>query len=464
MGREVIQIQVGQCGNHVGTKFWEVISAEHGVGPAGWYQGDSEVQLDQIDAYYCEGVNGNYVSRAVLVDLDARPLDSVRGSQYGRLFRPENIVYGTGGSGNNWAAGFYSAGHELLGITMDRIRREAESCDCLQGFQFVHSVCGGTGSGLGSLLLDTIREQYPARIMSTYTLWPSPQRPDIVVAPYNCTLAFDHLINTGTHVFCFDNQKLHEMSMKKQGIDKPTYGHLNSLVAMVMAGATCSLRFPGQRNADLRKLAVNLIPFPRLPFLTCGFGPLSSRARQPYFAQTVQELTSELFHQDSIMTSFPMHAGLYLTAALQFRGQISPMELDEQIVAAHARKIRLIPDATAYVHWIPLDKMRSGFVVWIPSNITSSICHIPPPGLKMSATLVANHTGIRALFHQIEQQFNLLYARRSFLAQYINEGLETVALDEARGTLSDYQDHLETYQMARAQEEEDEEDYSDDDL
>ncbi|GJV80039.1 tubulin beta-2 chain [Tanacetum coccineum] len=33
-----------------------------------------------------------------------------------------------------------------------------------------------------------------------------------------------------------------------------------------MSGVTCCLRFPGQLNSDLRKLAVNLIPFPRLHF------------------------------------------------------------------------------------------------------------------------------------------------------------------------------------------------------
>jgi hypothetical protein len=37
----------------------------------------------------------------------------------------------------------------------------------------------------------------------------------------------------------------------------PTYGDLNHLVSMVMSGTTCSLRFPGQLNADLRKLAVS---------------------------------------------------------------------------------------------------------------------------------------------------------------------------------------------------------------
>jgi hypothetical protein len=29
--REIVCIQAGQCGNQIGSKFWEVISDEHGV-------------------------------------------------------------------------------------------------------------------------------------------------------------------------------------------------------------------------------------------------------------------------------------------------------------------------------------------------------------------------------------------------------------------------------------------------
>ena len=33
--REIVHIQAGQCGNQIGSKFWEVISDEHGVDPTG---------------------------------------------------------------------------------------------------------------------------------------------------------------------------------------------------------------------------------------------------------------------------------------------------------------------------------------------------------------------------------------------------------------------------------------------
>ena len=40
-------------------------------------------------------------------------------------------------------------------------------------------------------------------------------------------------------------------------------GDLNHLVSAGLSGITCSIRFPGQLNCDLRKLGTNMVPFPR---------------------------------------------------------------------------------------------------------------------------------------------------------------------------------------------------------
>jgi tubulin beta len=61
-----------------------------------------------------------------------------------------------------------------------------------------------------------------------------------------------------------------------------------------MSGVTTCLRFPGQLNADLRKLAVNMVPFPRLHFFMPGFAPLTARGSQQYRALTVPELTQQV--------------------------------------------------------------------------------------------------------------------------------------------------------------------------
>jgi tubulin beta len=61
------------------------------------------------------------------------------------------------------------------------VRKEAEATDCLQGFQITHSLGGGTGAGMGTLLISKIREEYPDRMMCTYSVVPSPKVSDTVV-------------------------------------------------------------------------------------------------------------------------------------------------------------------------------------------------------------------------------------------------------------------------------------------
>lgn len=70
---------------------------------------------------------------------------------------------------------FLKCPSEWLLLNVFDYRKEAESCDCLQGFQLTHSLGGGTGSGMGTLLISKIREEYPDRIMNTYSVVPSPK-------------------------------------------------------------------------------------------------------------------------------------------------------------------------------------------------------------------------------------------------------------------------------------------------
>ena len=99
-------------------------------------------------------------------------------------------------------------------------------------------------------------------------------------------------------------------------LSSPTYGDLNHLVSITMSGVTTCLRFPGQLNADLRKLAVNMVPFPRLHFFMPGFAPLVARGTQQYRACTVPELTQQMFDAKNMMAAADPRHGRYLTGAV----------------------------------------------------------------------------------------------------------------------------------------------------
>merc|ERR1711903_412641 len=153
------------------------------------------------------------------------------------------------GAGNNWAKGHYTEGAELIDSVLDVVRKEAEGCDCLQGFQITHSLGGGTGSGMGTLLISKIREEYPDRMMATFSVFPSPKVSDTVVEPYNAVLSFHQLVENADEVMVVDNEALYDICFRTLKLTTPTYGDLNHLVSAAMSGVTCCLRFPGQLDS-----------------------------------------------------------------------------------------------------------------------------------------------------------------------------------------------------------------------
>jgi len=429
-----VHIQAGQCGNQIGTKFWEVICGEHGINTSGTYEGKDDLQLDRINVYYSEANGGRYVPRAVLVDLEPGTMDACRTSAYGKIFRPSNFVFGQSGAGNNWAKGHYTEGAEIVDSVLDVVRKEAEGCDALQGFQIAHSLGGGTGSGMGTLLISKIREEFPERIMCTYSVFPSPKVSDTVVEPYNATLSVHQLIENADEVMVIDNEALYDICFRTLKLTNPSYADLNQLVSMAMSGTTCCLRFPGQLNSDLRKLAVNLIPFPRLHFFMIGVAPLMAKQSTQYQNLSIPELTQQMFDSKNMMCASDPRAGRYLTAAAMFRGKIPTKVVDEQMLSIQEKQSNL-------------------FVEWIPNNIKSSVCDIPPQGHKVAATFIGNSTSIQDMFKRVSEQFTLMFRRKAFLHWYIGEGMDEMEFTEAESNMNDLVAEYQQYQEATIEDE-----------
>ncbi|XLT02507.1 hypothetical protein HN51_051858 [Arachis hypogaea] len=93
-----------------------------------------------------------------------------------------------GGAGNNWASGYHQ-GTNVEEDIMDMIDREADGSDSLEGFVLCHSIAGGTGSGMGSYLLETLNDRYSKKLVQTYSVFPNQmETSDVVVQPYNSLL------------------------------------------------------------------------------------------------------------------------------------------------------------------------------------------------------------------------------------------------------------------------------------
>ena len=168
----------------------------------------------------------------------------------------------------------------------------------------------------------------------------------------------------------------------------------------------------------MRKLAVNMIPYPRLHFFMPGFAPLTSRQSQTFRSLSVAELTQQIFNAKNVMIACDPRNGRYLTYAAMFRGKkLSMKEVEDQMASVQ-------------------DKNCGHFVEWIPHNAKVAVCDVPPHGMKMSATFIANNTAIQELFRRLNLQFRVMYRRRAFLHWFTEEGMDEMQFTQVRGILA----------------------------
>merc|ERR1712025_1299383 len=237
------------------------------------------------------------------------------------------------------------------------------------------------------------------------------------------------LVENADEVMVLDNEALYDICFRTLKLTTPTYGDLNHLVSATMSGATTCLRFPGQLNCDLRKLTVNMVPFPRLHFFMPGFAPLTSRGSQQYRAVTVPELTQQMFEAKNMMVACDPRHGRYLAVAAVFRGKMSMKEVDEQMLNVQR-------------------KDSSYFVEWIPNGVKTAVCDIPPKDLTMAATFIGNSTAIQELFRRIADQFSAMFKRKAFLHWYTGEGMDEMEFTEAESNMNDLISEYQQYQDA----------------
>jgi len=245
------------------------------------------------------------------------------------------------------------------------------------------------------------------------------------------------LVENVDATYVLDNEAMYDICFNTLKLPQPTYGDLNHLISAAMCGITCSIRFPGQLNCDLRKLAVNLIPFPRLHFFMPGFTPLTSRATQSYRTLSTSDLVQQSFDAKNMLCACDPRHGKYLSCSVAFRGKLSSKEVDHEIANM-------------------MDKNSAFFVEWIPNNCKTSICDIPPRGLKMSTTVTGNTTAMQELWTRLSNQFAAMFKRKAFLHWYTGEGMDEMEFTEAESNLNDLIAEFQQYQDATVEDDEEE--------
>ena len=107
MPREIITLNVGQCGNQIGMEFWKQLCLEHGIGPDGMLEDFATLGGDRKDVFFYQADDEHFIPRSLHLDLEPRVINAILSSPYRGLYNPENFYVSAegGGAGNNWASG-----------------------------------------------------------------------------------------------------------------------------------------------------------------------------------------------------------------------------------------------------------------------------------------------------------------------------------------------------------------------
>ena len=291
-------LQVGQAGNQLGAHFWtRAVHHAHELQQQHLASNPTAAtQPNPLPPHSCLPLSPYFSSsahaRALLIDTEPKVLAAVHaltadgvltGTASARsLFHRDSLFFDQYGRGNNWSLGYKgrqvgeaavvqrpstaqgagkstkramavakaksSSANSMSDAIMERLRVEAERMDVFDSVVMMHSLGGGTGSGLGSLLAERIRDSYGRHTLLSVSVLPF-RSGETPLQHYNTTLALDTLYQQCDAVMLFDNDTVMELLMAlatkvSGGVGKGVVGLPFSVMNSYIADCLCDVLLP----------------------------------------------------------------------------------------------------------------------------------------------------------------------------------------------------------------------------
>ncbi|XP_068091318.1 tubulin delta chain-like isoform X1 [Hyperolius riggenbachi] len=407
----LIWLQVGQCGNQIGQEWWQIITSSG----------------DDADRYPYFSRDG--LINAICVDSEPKVVRRLRQQVRKGYFRDANIISGQRGRGNNWAYGYRDpcSGPErsLLERTMESFRREVERRDCYSGTVILHSLCGGTGSGLGSRLCEEIRDHYPAGHLLSVTAAPH-ESGETPLQHYNALLCLSWLQRYCDGVLLFPNDEV--LKRAASTTDKKSYTSSGlqpavSLPAMNAHIASClaGLLYPVYSLKTKSTISIGLEPWELIRCLC----PMASMK----YLHAVQACRRGTAFWDKVTSSVVqtvpranpqgrLHHSLSVLA-------VTRSSQDYSFLLSRDSVLTKLKHSYRCVSWNPFPVH-----CWTdPQNI------LDPSNHSHSLTVCANHSSAADLITSVLGRARTMYDARAYLHWYRRYGCEDGDFHEAFNTL-----------------------------
>lgn len=472
MPKEVITLHLGQAGCQVGQKVWELFCCEHGITKDGRMADGGELEDNTYESFFNATSEGQHVPRAVFADTDPRSREAIlhTDGMYKGLFHPDNVMGWKQDCKNNFFEGINMASTmHIADDIMDRVRLQVDGCSNLQGFFVFHAWGGGTGTGIGTKVLEQLRDQFGKKMVFQPAIFPSHHLSSCIVEPYNFIFAMHSMKDLVDLTMPIDNQKAYEMCWQNLGIRNPDFSHLNNLIAQFVSACTSSLRYPTELNATLDEIAGSLVPFPEFRYPVLSLAPLRSAKTAKHENFSVAEIVTDLFEERNILCDCGkiLNSNRYMAAVVLLRGTQTfepdkerdpgasgslgknkgPIPIREAMQALSA----LVQPKGAHrspIQFHPAMRAAAAFKVGIVAKPPTI-----PPGFEgcvakseRFGAMLGNNTAVRQLFVRQYTKFLHLFFHKAYVWQFIEangeEDLFYEARETVRGIINGYEDVL----------------------
>ena len=404
--KEIVTVQFGKFGNTLGTLFWEDLSYEHQVSKMN-RSSISMAPESGLNIFFDENLKGNFTPRTVLIDPNPGSIEILRNEI--DLFEVPDYAFVTGSKSNdmNYSVGFKN--FELIENSLEACRKLAEKCEVFQGYQFFHSIGGGTGSGVMSALMEELLELDCAKLFFTFTCCPTKKISELPLEFINAGLAFKNLIDLGSVCIMLDNEKLLQPNLDVQ--ESVNFHNLNQIMRKQVSDFTSLLRFPSSSLTSYLKIRNFLSVYPRMHFVD-----ISSSYQNPN--STSDELVTQTLTEESMYYNEDLKNPQAFASIGISRGNICQYKAQKDLN-------------------IWSDENFGRFDDWIPRQLKYHYAKTPHKDCEYSFSYVKNSANLKNLIGRISQEFSNLIQNSELTNLYTQNGLENLCFTEAEENLKD---------------------------
>jgi len=406
----------------------------------------------EYETFFAESQTGQLVPRNLFVDLEASVCDEIKKGPTHKLFHQDYVINGKEDAANNFARGHYTTGKEIMDAVTDRLKKAVEDCDNLQGFIMTHSVGGGTGSGLGMLILERLAVDYRKKSKIGFEIYPSPNISTCIVEPYNGLLSTHWLLDHTDVSLILDNEALYTLATKKLEVVGISYDILNRIIAKTISSMTAALRYDGELNVDMNEFQTNLVPFPRLHFMTTSLAPLYNEKGKERQSNDCWDLTEAALDHNLFLVKyvdFDPVEDKYMAISLNYRGKIKSKEANETV-----QRVKRT-NKVSFVEWMP-----TGFKIGLNDAPPAKVEGDPMEDAENTCVMIGNNIAVNRVFSErLSKKYDMMYSQRAYVHWYVGEGMEEGEFSEAREDLGFLEkDYLDVITEQASDEEGDEDD------